>query len=244
MAFLNKCDELRILVLILPPHSTHRLQPLDIGLFQLLSTAYSNQINSLISKGLGLVSMSKRSFWRLFHAAWLEAFTEANITSAFQKAGIWPFSPQYILSTITRRPITPPEASISLPVRLKTLITAKSIHQYKIAYKQDSSQDKVKLLFKANKRLAVQHAIDQYTKKGLLEALEIEKKKRTRGKRLNLIGKECSGPQFFSPTRIQAARAYQQEKEATELAKKANKHAKKVLNKERKEKEDAAKAEA
>jgi hypothetical protein len=25
MAFLNKCDELRILVLILPPHSTHRL---------------------------------------------------------------------------------------------------------------------------------------------------------------------------------------------------------------------------
>ena len=118
------------------------------------------------------------------------------------------------------------------------------MRQYKIAYKQDPSQDKVKLLFKANERLAAQHAIDQYTKKGLLEALEIEKKKRTRGKRLNLIGKECSGPQFFSPTRIQAARAYQQEKEATELAKKANKYTKKVLNKERKEKEDTAKAEA
>ena len=141
-------------------------------------------------------------------------------------------------------PTTPPKASISLPVWLKTLITAKSIRQYKIAYKQDPSQDKVKLLFKANKRLATQHTIDQYTKKGLLKALKIEKKKRTRGKRLNLIGKECSSLQFFSPTRIQAARAYQQEKEATKLAKKANKYIKKVLNKERKEKEDITKAEA
>jgi DDE superfamily endonuclease len=41
IAFLNKCDELRILVLILPPHSTHRLQPLNVGLFQPLSTTYS-----------------------------------------------------------------------------------------------------------------------------------------------------------------------------------------------------------
>ena len=28
-----ECDRRRILVLVLPPHSTHRLQPLDIKLF-------------------------------------------------------------------------------------------------------------------------------------------------------------------------------------------------------------------
>ena len=62
MAFLNKCDELRILVLILPPHSTHRLQPLDVGLFGKLSTAYSFLVDHWMAKSLGLVSMSKRIF--------------------------------------------------------------------------------------------------------------------------------------------------------------------------------------
>ncbi|KAF4627253.1 hypothetical protein G7Y89_g10904 [Cudoniella acicularis] len=41
MAFINTCDKNSIIVLILPPHTTHRLQPLDVGLFQPLSTAYS-----------------------------------------------------------------------------------------------------------------------------------------------------------------------------------------------------------
>jgi hypothetical protein len=45
MAFLNKCDELRILVLILPPYSTHRLQPLDVELFNKLLTIYSFLVN-------------------------------------------------------------------------------------------------------------------------------------------------------------------------------------------------------
>jgi hypothetical protein len=243
MAFLNKCDELRILVLILPPHSTHRLQPLDLVLFLALSTAYSKQINSLLVKGLGLVSLTKRLFWPLFRVAWDEAFSEANILSAFQKAGTWPFAPQDILTTITR-PETPPETSINLPIRLKTPVTVKSMRQHKSAYLKDPSRDKVDLLFKANERLATQHVIDEITKKGLIEALQIETKKRTRGKRLNLVGEECSGPQFFSPSRIQAARVYQAEKAAEQQAEKAAKVAVKALNKERKVREEAAKAEA
>jgi hypothetical protein len=41
MAFINKCWELRIVLVILPPHSTYRLQPLDVLLFGLLELAYS-----------------------------------------------------------------------------------------------------------------------------------------------------------------------------------------------------------
>ena len=33
MAFLDLAREKNIIPLILPPHSTHRLQPLDVGLF-------------------------------------------------------------------------------------------------------------------------------------------------------------------------------------------------------------------
>ena len=34
LEFINYCDQNQILFLILPPHTTHRLQPLDIELFQ------------------------------------------------------------------------------------------------------------------------------------------------------------------------------------------------------------------
>src|SRR5205814_8590998 len=109
MAFLNKCDELRILVLILPPHSTHQLQPLDVGCFGPLATEYSDKVNKFLMKGLGTVLMTKRSFWPLFRDAWRASFTEKTITSAFKKAGIWPPNSSDILKTISRRPVTPPE---------------------------------------------------------------------------------------------------------------------------------------
>jgi prepilin-type processing-associated H-X9-DG protein len=66
MAFLDWADRNRIIVHIMPAHSTHRLQPLDVGLFSPLSTAYSNQLNSLMHKSLGMVSMTKRLFYPLF----------------------------------------------------------------------------------------------------------------------------------------------------------------------------------
>jgi DDE superfamily endonuclease len=37
----NYADTNRILLIVFPLHSTHRLQPLDIGLFSLLATFYS-----------------------------------------------------------------------------------------------------------------------------------------------------------------------------------------------------------
>jgi hypothetical protein len=66
MAFINKCDQNRILVLILPPHSTHRLQPLDVGLFRPLACKYSQQISKLMSNSFGITSMTKRMFWPMF----------------------------------------------------------------------------------------------------------------------------------------------------------------------------------
>ena len=62
MQFIKLADCLQILVMILPPHSIHRLQLLDVGLFQLLATAYTNELNSLIYKSIGIVSISKCMF--------------------------------------------------------------------------------------------------------------------------------------------------------------------------------------
>ncbi len=44
----------------------------------------------------------------------------------------------------------------------------------------------------------------------------MEKRKRRRGKKLNLVGEQDSGAQFWSPTRYNAAKVYQAEKEEAE----------------------------
>jgi len=73
---------------------------------------------------------------------------------------------------------------------------------------------------------------------GLIETLKEEKKRRKRGKRLNLVGEEDSGAQLFYSSRVQAALTYEAEKEAklaVEKAEKASKKAKGAENRQRKE---------
>ena len=59
MAFVEACNKLRILLLILPPHLMHHLQPLDVGLFSPLSTSYSKNLNTLMQTSFSLIDMSK-----------------------------------------------------------------------------------------------------------------------------------------------------------------------------------------
>jgi DDE superfamily endonuclease len=66
MAFIELADRLGIIIGILPPHSTHRLQPLNIGMFRPLSIVYTNQLNQLQHSSLSLVSITKRLFYLLF----------------------------------------------------------------------------------------------------------------------------------------------------------------------------------
>jgi hypothetical protein len=128
MAFLDTYDQLRIILLILPPRTTHRLQPLDVGLFGPLASYYSFEINELMRKSGGLVQFTKRTFWGCFKRAWEKAFCATNIESAFTKTGYWPFDLTKVVDLITPRPITPPITSSSLP--LKTPKISKAIRRF------------------------------------------------------------------------------------------------------------------
>ena len=128
LEFINYCDQNRILILILPPHSTHRLQPLDVGVFGPLLIAYSNQLNSLQHKSLGLVSMTKRLFYPLFREAFKEAFSKEHIERSFEKTGIWPFNPSIVINVIAKPNILQPEISPK-PQTPITSYTIRRIHR-------------------------------------------------------------------------------------------------------------------
>lgn len=74
-------------------------------------------------------------------------------------------------------------------------------------------------ILRANERLASEHSIDQHVIEGLNNALRNEKEPRQRGKRLKLLGEEEPGARFFSPSKIQAARARLKEQETEKLQK-------------------------
>jgi hypothetical protein len=98
MRFLDWCKANRILVAAFPPLSTHRLQPLDVFLFSPLATYYSQELDRWIHNCQGLVSITKRHFWKLFWVAYNKAFTKNNINSGWKKTGLHPFNPDIVLN--------------------------------------------------------------------------------------------------------------------------------------------------
>jgi len=169
--------------------------------------------------------MSKRMFWPLFRSSWERSFTVTNITSAFAKPGIFPFAPGNVLTVINPKAITPKKNTAGL---LSTPMTCRAVRRAERAYKADPTANKLQKIFHALERLSAQHSIDEHEKRGLAKALKLEKKKRQRGKRLNLLGEEDVGPQFFSPSRVRAAREFQCAKDAAEKQQKIDKAAKKA----------------
>src|SRR5450432_3228275 len=235
MAFLKLADRMRIIIRIMPPHSTHRVQPLDIGMFGPLSIAYTKQLNQLQHSSLGLVSMTKRFFYPLFRDSWKEAFTADRIQHAFEKAGIWPLNPERTIGPL-RRPTL--EIASPRPNLARTPLMCRITRRAHREYKKAPSQKGLELIFCGHEQLAAKDSINQHIIKGLQQSLQLEKRKRQRGKRLNLIGEEDHGPQFFTPERVRAAIEYQAEREREEETEKQTRidnRARKALEKEDKE---------
>ena len=244
MGFLQWANDHRIIVHILPPHSTHKLQLLDVGLFNPLATSYQKQLNNLIHNGQGMVSMTKRLFYPMFRDAWAEAFTEKNVHNAFAKTGIWPQNPDVVLNTI-RKPEQPLTPTKNLARYIQTPKTARAIRRTHLAYRRGREEPVLVKIMQANIQLAAQVSIQRHIISGLTTAFKIEKSKRKRGKALNLVGEEDNGPQFFSPERIARARAVQDEHLAAEQANRQRINANKtraIANKVRKEAEKAERA--
>jgi hypothetical protein len=239
--FIQECDRLRILVMVLPAHSTHRLQPLDVSLFSPLAVYYSNNLNDLINKSFSYVSMNKRMFWSVFWPSWNQAFTESNIASAWEKSGIWPYNPDLVLSKITIPKAEKPAEPINTPM------TCRAVRRIQRAYNQAPASPILEKVFRANDRLAAQHSVDQHVIHGLRQALAIEKRRQKKGKQLNLLGNDDSGPQFFGPDEIEAARVRMREKEeeeAREQQRLADKRDEQAAKKVQKEEEKAKRVEA
>jgi hypothetical protein len=113
------CMNNGIIPLYMPPHSSHLLQPLDVGCFAPLKRAYGYQVANCMQ--LGRNHIDKLDFLEAFKIARAAALNSPNIRSGFAAAGLVPFNPEQVLSRLQLRLRTPtPPAAITTRQTPKT----------------------------------------------------------------------------------------------------------------------------
>lgn len=80
-----------VILLCLPPHCTHRMQPLDVSFFGPLDSYYNREVSTWLKahpgRTVGLYQVAG-----IFGKAYGSAATVGNITSGFEKTGIYPLN--------------------------------------------------------------------------------------------------------------------------------------------------------
>jgi hypothetical protein len=100
------CLDYKIITIYMPAHSSHLLQPLNIGCFSPLKQAYGHLVKELI--GCGVNHINKHEFLPLYRQARQTALHQNNIQAGFAATSLIPYSPDRVLSQLHTKYQTPP----------------------------------------------------------------------------------------------------------------------------------------
>jgi DDE superfamily endonuclease len=84
-----------IVLLILPPHTSHLTQPLDIGIFSPLKRHMAAELQGIITTEVA--RLQKVEWVSAYARARKKALRKANILSAYVGVGLFPFCPDKVL---------------------------------------------------------------------------------------------------------------------------------------------------
>jgi DDE superfamily endonuclease len=105
VAFEEYCRQNNIITLCMPPHSSHFLQPLDVGCFGPLKTAYGKQIEKMMR--MQITHITKDDFLAAYLTAHNTAMITKNIQSGFRATGLAPYDPESVIERLDPKPHTP-----------------------------------------------------------------------------------------------------------------------------------------
>ncbi|CAH1988098.1 unnamed protein product [Acanthoscelides obtectus] len=153
IATLNFAKQNGILLLTLPPHCSHKLQPLDLAVFGPFKKYYGASCDRWMVNHAGK-PITIYDIGSLVGEAFLQAFTPKNICSGFRAAGIEPFNDQifsdeeFLSSYVTDRPgktseeeapqAGPSQDNTSLPKPIQHGMTDPVLSQFQLSKYQES----------------------------------------------------------------------------------------------------------
>jgi hypothetical protein len=234
-----------ILIVVLPPHSTHRLQPLDVSVFRPLAQAYSEELDNFMHNSYGFSSVTKAVFWQIFWPAWDKSVCDRNIISGFKKSGIWPLDPTEILSQMAIQPQNEPQSSesesddnSSPPTDVRDVRHLTKL----IQNEPEPHSQAVATLIDSAELLSIQNEILRHDVGRLQSTLIHERHRKIKGKAIGLLTPtQTKFGQFYSPERIQVRRdkeVAQMEQDSLKKAAQIEEKIQKQLQKEQREQEN------
>lgn len=118
-------------ILCLPSHTTHALQPCDVGVFGPLASAWKAEVAKASRE---FTPITKDNFLVHYHNARTKAMKQTTVAAAFAKTGIWPlnqdaidpalFAPAQNTSTQPSQPIPAQLPSILVPASASKLASS------------------------------------------------------------------------------------------------------------------------
>ena len=95
IALFEKARENGVHVLVLPSHTTHLLQPLDVAVFKsLIKVCFRVECQKVMRANRPLRAITKYEICSILGKAWPKSVTSANFVSGFAAAGIQPLHSQ------------------------------------------------------------------------------------------------------------------------------------------------------
>jgi DDE superfamily endonuclease len=95
LSVIQFCIDNKISLLMMPPHSSHLCQPLDVGVFSPLKAHMSTELDKILR--YGILSLKKFEWANAYRHARQKAMTESNIKSSWRAAGLFPFNRHKVL---------------------------------------------------------------------------------------------------------------------------------------------------
>lgn len=146
LEILEFCFNNNIVLCRLPSHTSHKLQPCDVGVFASLKTAYRDEVKRLYRGGLD--SVGKEHFNSLYMRARERALTKRNITAGWAASGLFPVNPDRVLRD-TPKPLPeltvlnevascPQDEVLQKPVTPVTLVTTEALTSLYNLIKQET----------------------------------------------------------------------------------------------------------
>jgi len=118
-AVVELCMNNNIILMVLPPHTSHLLQPLDVAIFAPIKTYLATENKQFINCG---IARQQRPEWLAAYAKAREsAMTKRNIYSAFRGTGLVPFYPSKAIDRLPK--LAPSSLQLQTPERQSILET-------------------------------------------------------------------------------------------------------------------------
>ena len=117
-------------LLCLPSHTSHILQPLDVGVFKSFKSLFSKVCRQYMVKFPGRV-ITEKVLTSLVGDAFAQSHTPLNILSDFKKSGIYPFNP----GEVSDRQIAPSRA-LTKPTPQAPTFSPAQVAQFEAQYEE------------------------------------------------------------------------------------------------------------